>query len=315
MHADPLPLCGCEPVQHTVDETDERFQQTLRWIELHREPGLREVDLHVVRTLAQAATDVALSLAHEVFEERISRVVRDPVRGVEQTQRGSRDDRLLDRNAGVLLGLYEKLVCVRPETERTSGQQRQLPRVTIREWDGDSAGREGLEPVDRIGDKAGLGLLAVGDDRRSGCLEALDGVSGRPVVQQSQLVSRDSAGGVALASPADISWGRDILVQPDLFVVPVEEARLHDWSQIRHLLLAVEILSPSSTRADRFTKRRLYQERGVPAYWMVDGDAQLVEIWQPNAELPVIERDQLTWHPSGAARPFTLELSTLFRPI
>jgi Uma2 family endonuclease len=121
--------------------------------------------------------------------------------------------------------------------------------------------------------------------------------------------------GVVLASPADISWGRDILVQPDLFVVPVEEARLQDWSKIRHLLLAVEILSPSSTRADRFTKRRLYQERGVPAYWMVDGDAQLVEIWQPDAELPVIERDRLTWRPSGAARPFTLELSTLFRPI
>ena len=121
--------------------------------------------------------------------------------------------------------------------------------------------------------------------------------------------------GVVLASPADISWGRDILVQPDLFVVPVEEARLQDWSKIRHLLLAVEILSPSSTRADRFTKRRLYQERGVPAYWMVDGDAQLVEIWQPDAELPVIERDRLTWRPSGAAHPFTLELSTLFRPI
>jgi len=121
--------------------------------------------------------------------------------------------------------------------------------------------------------------------------------------------------GLVLVSPADISWGRDILVQPDLFVVPIEEARLQDWSRIRHLLLAVEILSPSSTRADRFTKRRLYQERAIPTYWMVDGDAQLVEIWQPDAELPVIERDRLAWRPSGAARPFALELSALFRPI
>jgi Uma2 family endonuclease len=121
--------------------------------------------------------------------------------------------------------------------------------------------------------------------------------------------------GLVLVSPADISWGGDILVQPDVFVVPVEEARLQDWSKIRHLLLAVEILSPSSTRADRFTKRRLYQDRAIPTYWMVDGDAQLVEIWQPDAELPVIVRDRLTWRPSGAARPFTLELSELFRPI
>lgn len=99
---------------------------------------------------------------------------------------------------------------------------------------------------------------------------------------------------VVLASPADISWGRDILAQPDLFVVPIEEARLEDWAKLRHLLLAVEILSPSSTRADRFTKRRLYQERGVATYWMVDGDAHFVEVWRPDAELPVIERDRLT---------------------
>ena len=121
--------------------------------------------------------------------------------------------------------------------------------------------------------------------------------------------------GVALASPADISWGRHILVQPDVFVVPAEEARLQDWSKIRHLLLAAEVLSPSSTRADRFTKRRLYQERGVSVYWMVDGDARLVEVWHPDAEFPTIGRDQLTWRPSPPMRPFTLELSELFRPI
>lgn len=121
--------------------------------------------------------------------------------------------------------------------------------------------------------------------------------------------------GLVLASPADISWGRDILVQPDVFVVPVEAARLLDWSRIRHLLLAVEILSPSSTRADRFTKRRLYQERAVPTYWMVDPDAQLVEIWHPDDEVPLVERDRLTWRPSGAADAFVMELRALFRPI
>src|SRR3989441_2338636 len=67
--------------------------------------------------------------------------------------------------------------------------------------------------------------------------------------------------GVPLVSPADISWGIDILVQPDLFVLPLEDARTGHWPAMRHLLLAVEVLNPSSTRADRFTKRRLYQER------------------------------------------------------
>src|SRR6478752_2752675 len=48
--------------------------------------------------------------------------------------------------------------------------------------------------------------------------------------------------GVVLASPADISWGQDVLVQPDVFVAPVEQARMLDWAAIRELLLVVEVL-------------------------------------------------------------------------
>jgi len=39
--------------------------------------------------------------------------------------------------------------------------------------------------------------------------------------------------GIMLTSPADISWGRDVLVQPDVFVIPHDEARNRDWSRIR----------------------------------------------------------------------------------
>jgi Uma2 family endonuclease len=56
--------------------------------------------------------------------------------------------------------------------------------------------------------------------------------------------------GVVLTSPADISWGRDVLVQPDVFVVPVEQARTLEWSAIRDLLLVAEVLSPSTPRHD-----------------------------------------------------------------
>jgi Uma2 family endonuclease len=84
---------------------------------------------------------------------------------------------------------------------------------------------------------------------------------------------------------------------------------------MRDLLLVVEVLSPSSSRGDRFTKRRLYQERGIPVYWIVDGEERLVEVWTPDAEFPTIERDRLTWSPEGAARSFTLTLKDLFRPI
>ncbi len=122
--------------------------------------------------------------------------------------------------------------------------------------------------------------------------------------------------GVLLFSPADISWGDDdVLVQPDLFVVPQGELRSLEWARLRTLLLVVEVLSPASLRADRFTKRVEYQRRGVPHYWVVDPDAHQVEVWTPGAALPLVERARLTWRPAGAGATLTVELATLFRPV
>jgi Uma2 family endonuclease len=121
--------------------------------------------------------------------------------------------------------------------------------------------------------------------------------------------------GIMLTSPADISWGRDVLVQPDVFVVPHDEAKGREWSGIRSLLLVVEVLSPSTARADRFTKRHRYQEAGVPLYWIVDGDEQRVEVWAPDSELPMLETQRLVWRPAGAGQTFTLALAELFRPV
>ena len=121
--------------------------------------------------------------------------------------------------------------------------------------------------------------------------------------------------GVVLGPKGDISWGPDILVQPDVFVVTLAEARALRWEQMKTLLLVVEVLSPSTSRYDRFTKRRLFQEVGVALYWIVDCDAQQVEIWTPNARFPVLERERLAWHPAGATDPFEIELERVFRAL
>lgn len=118
-----------------------------------------------------------------------------------------------------------------------------------------------------------------------------------------------------LASPADISWGPDILVQPDLFVVPLEEARTLEWDRIKSLLLTIEVLSPSTARYDRFTKRRLYQQVGIPRYWIVDPEERAVEVWTPAATIPAVERERLTWTAPGDDAAFTLDLAELFRPL
>jgi Uma2 family endonuclease len=121
--------------------------------------------------------------------------------------------------------------------------------------------------------------------------------------------------GRVLTSPADISWSQDSLVQPDVFVVCLEEARAWDWSLMRNLLLVAEVLSPTTLRQDRFTKRRIYQENGVGAYWLVDPDQEAVEVWTPDATFPVLERKTLHWNPVGSTEPFDLTLEELFGPI
>lgn len=121
--------------------------------------------------------------------------------------------------------------------------------------------------------------------------------------------------GRLFASPADISWDEDTLVQPDLFVVEMGEARTLDWARMKTLLLAVEILSPASIRADRLVKRRLYQEQRIPLYWVVDCDARAVEVCTPEATSPVVETERLQWRPAGAIAPCVIELSELFAPL
>ena len=139
-------------------------------------------------------------------------------------------------------------------------------------------------------------------------------VVNRLAVALSNYLEQEAVG-VVLASPADISWGPDVLVQPDVFVVPPDEARTLSWSRMRSLLLVAEVLSPSSTRADRFVKRLRYREAGVPIYWVVDGDAHSVEVWTPADDFPAVERDRLAWQPAGASRPLILTLADLFRPL
>ena len=116
-----------------------------------------------------------------------------------------------------------------------------------------------------------------------------------------------------LASPADISWGPDTLVQPDLFVVPKVEAITGDWTRMKTLVLVTEILSPSTARRDRFEKRKLYQQQGVATLWLVDPDRRLVEVWTPDARFPVVETERASWHPIGANTPLVIEIAELLR--
>jgi len=87
----------------------------------------------------------------------------------------------------------------------------------------------------------------------------------RLIVALTTYVEREGVAGHVFGLYSETTWGRDdVNVRPDALVVPLDEARSLDWRAMRTVLLAVEVLSPSTTGRDRFTKRRLYQERGTP---------------------------------------------------
>ena len=119
--------------------------------------------------------------------------------------------------------------------------------------------------------------------------------------------------GEALTSPFDVELEPGTITQPDIFVVSPDEARrLHrDGLPAFSRLLAIEILSPSSSRHDRVRKRPLYQ-RNVPEYWIVDLDARLVERWRTGDDRPEIIDAALEWRPEGASSPFVLDVARFF---
>ena len=124
---------------------------------------------------------------------------------------------------------------------------------------------------------------------------------------------RDHGGGVALCVGGDLQLGHGALVIPDLFVLPPEfVVAPRKWSDVHSLLLAVEVLSPSTARRDRGIKRRYFQRAGIPEYWIVDADARLIERWRPGDERPEVVDGLLEWRPSAAAIPLRLDVQSLF---
>jgi Uma2 family endonuclease len=121
--------------------------------------------------------------------------------------------------------------------------------------------------------------------------------------------------GDALVSPADIALQPESIMQPDVFVVPEELLPTNGtftWSMVTSLLLAVEVVSPSSVRQDRVLKRDFYLANGVREYWIIDIEGRIIERWTPEQTRPEVFRDEITWRPEGATEPLRIDLDDFF---
>lgn len=84
--------------------------------------------------------------------------------------------------------------------------------------------------------------------------------------------------GEIIPAPFDVVLSDEDVVQPDLVFVATEHL-----DRVRERMygapdVVVEILSPSHAERDRIVKRDLYRKHGVREYWMVDTDAETIEV-------------------------------------
>lgn len=135
----------------------------------------------------------------------------------------------------------------------------------------------------------------------------------RHILFELALYLREQAVAEVLTSPSDIEVEPEQVTQPDVFILsnPELDRIVQDGFPAYELLVAIEVISPSSARYDRVTKRALYHRR-VAEYWIVDVDARVIERWRRGNDRPEILTATLEWTPEGVTRPFKLNLPSLF---
>jgi Uma2 family endonuclease len=105
-------------------------------------------------------------------------------------------------------------------------------------------------------------------------------------------------------APLDYQPTRRRSLQPDLLVV--HRSDVGETAIERPLLLAVEVLSPSTRTKDLLVKRTLYEDSGVAAMWVVDLDEPSITGWELRAGRWCDEQRAVAEQPFVAAAPFVV---------
>jgi Uma2 family endonuclease len=121
--------------------------------------------------------------------------------------------------------------------------------------------------------------------------------------------------GELMFSPYDVVLDPFTLLQPDVLVIrPVGIEVVRGEAPPPAPFLAIEVLSPTTARADRIRKRPRYQRAGIEC-WLVDLESELVERWTAESERPEVCTERLVWQPAGAGAPLSLDVAAFMREV
>lgn len=135
-------------------------------------------------------------------------------------------------------------------------------------------------------------LLAMPEPTDGKRYEILDGVlvvSPAPATKHQRVLGNlhvmlrrclhDTRIGEVFMAPFDVVLSKTRVAEPDLLVIA---AQRRDILERRGVFgapdLVIEILSPSNTKHDLVTKRRMYARSAIREYWIVDPEAEAVEV-------------------------------------
>lgn len=120
-----------------------------------------------------------------------------------------------------------------------------------------------------------------------------------------------------LFAPATVRFSDRREVQPDLFATPrmPDGRRPIRFTDVGVLLLAVEVLSPSTIRTDRFNKRTLYSQESVSDYWIVDTASRVIEQGTLRAVEPEMRLQAIEWQPVREYAPLVIDVAQYFREV
>ncbi len=91
-------------------------------------------------------------------------------------------------------------------------------------------------------------------------------------------------GGEIFYAPVDVLFSDADVLEPDLLFVPDDQRDILTEMNVKGApALVIEVLS--DPRIDRVRKRDVYARFGVPEYWVVDPDADRIEVYRPRGRV------------------------------